>query len=185
MLGRKLAGSELGRLADSCSRKYRKSTERLIYMRRRSRYAVSENSPHRIPAIPLADCEAMERLFEIIREIILSINLCTRNVIGRESLLGSLHRSADRQNKQGARIRDTRGKGEEGRRPDLFMNAEIPRGSLGVPKHQRDCVPSRRYSITGLSEYPHPFLHPPSRWTLCYTILAIHATGHRHANEYL
>lgn len=76
---------------------------------------------------------------------------------------------------------------EEGaRRPDLFMNAEIPRGSLGVPKHQRDCVPSRRYSITGLSECPHPCSTLLNCRTLSYAVLdpdsPIHATGHRHAN---
>lgn len=61
---------------------------------------------------------------------------------------------------------------EEGaRRPDLFMNAEIPRGSLGVPKHQRDCVPSRRYSITGLSEYPHPCSTLLNCRTLSYAVL--------------
>lgn len=68
-------------------------------------------------------------------------------------------RAARRENsEQESEIRG--GAGVKGRRrrsaPDLFMNAEIPRGSPGVPKHQRDCVPSRRYSITGLSEYPHP-----------------------------
>lgn len=58
-------------------------------------------------------------------------------------------------NKEGEQRGNRRNEEEEegARRPDLFMNAEIPRGSLGVPKHQRDCVPSRRYSITGLSEY--------------------------------
>jgi len=110
MLGRKLAGSELGRLADSYSRKYRKSTERLIYMRRRSRYAVSENSPHRIPAIPLADCEAMERLFEIIREIILSINVpetlsgenrCSARYIDRQ--IGRINREQELETREGRR----------------------------------------------------------------------------------
>jgi len=178
MLGRKLAGSELGRLADSYSPKYRKSSGRLIYMRRRSRYAVSEDT-----AFPHSSFGKVQSHGEIIRAIV-SINIHAKRYRMRERSARCIDRQIGRINReQELERREERREG--GRRPDLFMNAEIPRGSLGVPKHQRDCVPSRRYSITGLSEYPHPFLHPPFCWTLCYTILAIHATGHRHANEYL
>lgn len=113
----------------------------------------------------------------------------------RKLLLGERHCSLHYRSNEGRTGQELGKQVEkegEPRRPDLFMNAEIPRGSLGVPKHQRDCVPSRRYSITELSEYPHPYstllpklpdvvvLHC-SRARLAH----IEATGHRHANECL
>ena len=43
--------------------------------------------------------------------------------------------------------------------PDLLMSVEIPRGSLGVPKHQRDCVPTAK-----VFHYRVPsFQFPPAR----------------------
>lgn len=43
--------------------------------------------------------------------------------------------------------------------PDLLMSVEIPRGSLGVPKHQRDCVPTAK-----VFHYRVPsFQFPPPR----------------------
>lgn len=41
--------------------------------------------------------------------------------------------------REGSGIRETE-EPAAARKSDLLMSVEIPRGSLGVPKHQRDCV---------------------------------------------
>lgn len=49
--------------------------------------------------------------------------------------------------------------------PDLLMSVEIPRGSLGVPKHQRDCVPPAK-----VFHYRVPsFQFPPPRSTTVHS----------------
>lgn len=49
--------------------------------------------------------------------------------------------------------------------PDLLMSVEIPRGSLGVPKHQRDCVPTAK-----VFHYRVPsFQFPPPRSTTVHS----------------
>lgn len=78
---------------------------------------------------------------------------------------------------------------EEARMPDLFMNAEIPDGSLRVPKHQRDCVSPAKVFHYRVEWVPLSLFHPPelpSSTSPSYVVLGraprIHATGYRHAN---
>lgn len=81
---------------------------------------------------------------------------------------------------------------EEARMPDLFMSAEIPDGSLGVPKHQRDCVSPAKVFHYRAEWVPLSLFHPPelpSSTSPSYLVLGqarrIHATGYyRRANCY-
>lgn len=80
---------------------------------------------------------------------------------------------------------------EEARMSDLFMNAEIPDGSLGVPKHQRDCVSPAKVFHYRVEWVPLSLFHPPelpSSTSPSYVVLGrvsrIHATRYRHANWY-
>ena len=58
------------------------------------------------------------------------------------------------------------------------MNVGIPRGSLGVPKHQRDCVPrAKGFHYQGEQEYHASLFHPPQ---IVPTPL-IHICTHQHS----
>lgn len=47
--------------------------------------------------------------------------------------------------------------------PDLLMSVEIPRGSLGVPKHQRDCVPPAKVFHYRVPSFQFPPPQPCAR----------------------
>lgn len=57
--------------------------------------------------------------------------------------------------------RSRRDRGAATRKPDLLMSVEIPRGSLGVPKHQRDCVPPAKVFHYRGERVPSFLSHPP------------------------
>ena len=70
------------------------------------------------------------------------------------------------------REREGGGGGEEAaaRKLDLLMSVEIPRGSLGVPKHQRDCVPPAEVFHYGRAGTFIPGSTPSKRSVSCLAI---------------